>query len=174
MSGLSGLITSTTRIRGTREKRKVHGNRPAAQALQWLVLDETGANVLATAQSLLQAEAIIRAALPPILALTCRVANIDRQCITLAVPAAAHATRLRQLAPRLLRALEGRGWNLTEMEIRVQAGLARHAPPKPPRETRPLDGPALDCFQELRKNVAPGPLSEAIERLLVHHGAGKR
>ena len=170
MSGLSGLITSKTRIQRTRKKNGGPGNRPAAQALQWLAHDDAGSSVLATAQQLLQAEEVVRAALPPVLALTCRVASIDRQRITLAVPAAAHATRLRQLTPTLLRKLVSRGWNLTQMDVRVQAGLAPYVRPKPPREVRPLDAAALNCFQDLKQNVAPGPLADAIHRLLTHHG----
>lgn len=129
---------------------------------------------MATAQNLMQAEQVVRKVLPPVLAYSCRVANIDRQSLTLAVPAAAHATRLRQLTPTLLRALIDRGWNLSQIEIRVQAGLATYAREAPPREVRPLDRPALECFRELQENVAPGPLADAIGRLLVHHGAVKR
>lgn len=129
---------------------------------------------MATAQNLMEAEAVMRKRLPPVLAHSCRVANIDRQCITLAVPGAAHATRLRQLTPTLLRALVERGWNLTQIEIRVQAGLAAYAPKPPPREVRPLDRQALGLFQELQQNVEPGPLADAIGRLLKHHGAVPR
>lgn len=125
---------------------------------------------MATAQTLLQAEQIVRKALPPVLAHSCRVANIDRQCLTLAVPAAAHATRLRQLTPTLLRALNSRGWNLSQIEIRVQAGLMAQAAKRPPREVQPLGREALNSFQELQRHVTPGPLADAIGRLLVHHG----
>lgn len=125
---------------------------------------------MATAQALMQAEEIVRKALPPVLAHSCRVANIDRQCLTLAVPAAAHATRLRQLTPTLLRALARHGWNLNQIDIRVQAGLLAHARKTPPREVQPLGRNALDCFEELQQNVEPGPLAEAISRLLTHHG----
>ena len=143
-------------------------------ALKWLVLDENGASMVATAQNLMQAEQVVRKCLPPVLAHTCRVANLDRQCLTLAVPGAAHATRLRQLTSTLLRALNERGWNLTQVEIRVQAGLAADTRKAPPREVHPLDRRALDCFQELERNVQPGPLADAIARLLRHHGAAQR
>ncbi|NLC35629.1 MAG: DUF721 domain-containing protein [Alcaligenaceae bacterium] len=125
---------------------------------------------MATAQTLMQAEGIIRKALPPVLAHSCRVANIDRQCLTLAVPAAAHATRLRQLTPTLLRRLTSHGWNLNQIEIRVQAGLLAQTRERPPREVQPLGRSALDSFQELQGKVEPGPLADAISRLLTHHG----
>lgn len=158
----------------TGKLRAKRSAQPAAPALTWLLLDETGASVMATAQNLIQAEQVVRKALPPILAYSCRVANLDRQQITLAVPAAAHATRLRQLTPTLLRTLAQHGWNLTQIEIRVQAGLGTYSRKNPPREVRPLDRGALACFQELQQNVAPGPLAEAIGRLLTHHGVRKR
>jgi len=171
---LSGLNASDTRGPRARAKRSGQGRRsPAALALNWLALDETGASLMATAHNLLLAEAVVRKALPPVLGHGCRVANIDRQRITLAVPGAAHATRLRQLTPTLLRALKAHGWNLTEVEIRVQAALAGHAPKRPPREVRPLDRNALGCFEALRHAVPPGPLADAIGRLLEHHGAGR-
>ena len=173
MCGYSGLITTRTRTQRIRNTPTIKGNRPAAQALQWLETDKTGASVLARAKNLIDAESVIRRALPPVLAFSCRVADIDRQRITVAVPGAAHATRLRQLTPTLLRALHSRGWNLTEMEIRVQAGLAGYVRQPPPRETLPLDRKALGHFQDLQKNVSPGPLADAIERLLTHHGARK-
>lgn len=125
---------------------------------------------MATAQALMDAERVVRKALPPVLAHTCRVANIDRQCLTLAVPGAAHATRMRQLKPTLLRALTQHGWNLNQIEIRVQAGLLAHATKRPPREVQPLGRKALDSFAELQNNVQPGPLADAISRLLNHHG----
>lgn len=169
----SGLNVLYTRGPGARVKRTGQGRQSsAAPALQWLALDATGASLMAKAQDLLQAEQVVRKALPPVLAHGCRVANIDRQCITLAVPGAAHATRLRQLTPSLLRALQARGWNLTDVEIRVQAMLGAPDTTRPPREVRPLDRNALKCFHALHENVAPGPLADAIGRLLRNHGAG--
>ncbi|MFA7669897.1 MAG: DciA family protein, partial [Burkholderiaceae bacterium] len=128
---------SNTRTRRARGKQSGQGKHPAALALKWLVQDETGASVLAMAHNLMQAEQAVRSVLPPALANNCHVASIDRQCVTLAVPAAAHATRLRQLTPTLLRALKASGWNLTQIEIRVQARLAAYAPAPPPREVQP-------------------------------------
>lgn len=175
MSDLSSLNALNVRARRARKTRSGQVNHPpVALALKWLVQDETGASVLATAQNLMQAEQIVRKAIPPVLAHSCRVANIDRQCITLAVPGAAHATRLRQLTPTLLRALVANGWNLNQVEIRVQAGLANFAKKAPPRKVQPLDRGALACFQALKQNVTPGPLADAIDRLLSHHGAKTR
>src|SRR3546814_19908996 len=69
-------------------------------ALDWLRSDRQGATVLSTANLLLSAERAIRDILPPALAHACRVARIDRQQITLAVPSAAHAAKLRRSEAR--------------------------------------------------------------------------
>lgn len=165
------MKTFNTRATGARTIRSGQGSLPAAGALTWLVQDQNGASIVATAQKLMQAEQVVRKQLPPVLAHSCRVANLDRQCLTLAVPGAAHATRLRQLTGTLLRALNERGWHITQVEIRVQAGLAANASQRPPREIQALDRRALDCFRALEHQVAPGPLADAIARLLRHHGA---
>ncbi len=128
---------------------------------------------MSTARNLLQAQEVVRKALPPMLGQSCRVANIDRQRVTLAVPGAAHATRLRQLTPTLLRVLVDHGWDLTEVEIRVQAALEPATAARPPREVRPLDPRALSHFEALQRNVSPGPLADAIGRLLKHHEADR-
>lgn len=167
----SGLNASRTRDARARAKRSGPGRGfTAAPAMQWLTLDATGASLVAKANDLLEAQRVVRKALPPVLAHGCRVANIDRQRVTLAVPGAAHATRLRQLTPTLLRALEVAGWNLTEVEIRVQAALTPTQESRPPRQVRPLDRDALACFRDLHEKVEPGPLADAIGRLLRHHG----
>src|SRR3546814_16267056 len=89
-------------------------------ALDWLRSDRQGATVLSTANLLLSAERAIRDILPPALAQACRVARLDRQQITLTVPRAAHAAKLRQFAPRITRNLEASGTKHNEAIIKIQ------------------------------------------------------
>lgn len=146
-------------------------NNPAATlALDWLGADTHGAQVLATARNLLEAEQEARHVLPPGIARVCRVARIEKQTVTLAVPSAAHASKLRQLGPRVLARLNGAGWNLNEITVRVQGALVQSATPQVDRTTEPLGPAALDAFSQLDKALPPGPLSEAIQRLLKRHG----
>ena len=144
----------------------------AQTALGWLGSDQQGANVLATANMLLSVEQAAKQVLPPALAQAFRVARIDRQQITLAVPSAAYASRLRQMAPRILALLASAGWNLSEISVRVQAGLHENRTKTArTKEAIPLDEKALDAFGELQKNLRPGPLADAVTRLLSHHRA---
>lgn len=142
---------------------------PATLAVSWLGGDQHGAQVLKTARNLLAIEQEVKNALPIALAAACKVARIERQQITLAVPSAAYASKLRQLAPRIARLLTDGGWNVNEIIVRVQAGLLQSQTKAAPREVIPLDEAALKAFDDLQRNLRPGPLAEAIQRLLGHH-----
>lgn len=138
--------------------------------LEWLDGDQYGASVLTTARMLLSIERATKRILPVALAQTCKVAHIDRQQITLAVPSAAYAARLRQLAPRIVHLLAEDGWNLNEIRIRVQAGLLQsRTKTARAKESIPLDDSALEAFEALRRGLDPGPLADAVGRLLAHH-----
>lgn len=144
--------------------------RPGATlALDWVSTDTHGASILATAKNLLDAEQETRRALPPGIAGVCRVARIEKQRMTLAVPSAAYASKLRQLTPRVLTRLNEAGWNLNEITVRVQGALIHKPAPQSLRTTEPLGPTALDAFSQLHDTLSPGPLADAINRLLKHH-----
>jgi len=146
---------------------------PGQTAIGWLDADQHGASVLTTARMLLAIEQAARQILPPGLAQVCRVARMERQQITLAVPSAAYAARLRQLAPRVAAQLASSGWNLNEIHVKVQAGLLQsQTKTASPRQAIPLDHDALDAFEELQRKLRPGSLADAVSRLLRRHRAG--
>lgn len=149
--------------------RRSPDDTPATLAVSWLGSDVQGAQVLTVARNLLKVEQAIKAALPAALADVCKVARIERQQLTLAVPSAAYASKLRQLAPRLVRLLADGGWNLNEIIVKVQAGLVKSQTKTAPRRVAPLNESALRAFDELHNNIRPGPLADAISRLLKHH-----
>nr|WP_231934121.1 DciA family protein [Bordetella bronchialis] len=140
----------------------------------WLGHDSRGAGVLATARLHLQIQRTVAAAVPPVLGAVCRVARLETDRLQLAVPSAAHAAKLRQMAPRIAQALQAAGWNLNEITVKVQAGLpgAGTKPARPPKESIPLDETALNAFEALRETLNPGPLADAVARLLRHHREG--
>jgi hypothetical protein len=140
-------------------------------AFNWLEHGTREAGVLATARQLLALQGVLKHQLPPALGNQIRVASVNRQHLTLAVPAAAYASKIRQLAPSLLRAANDAGWNLSGISVRIQADLASgqtklsgHT-----RDIQPLDEQALESFRQLHQSVQPGPLADAIARLLRHH-----
>lgn len=142
-------------------------------ASNWLEQGTREAGVLATARQLLALQNVLKRELPPALGNQIRVASVNRQHLTLAVPAAAYASKIRQLVPSLLRTMNEAGWNLSGISVRIQANLAAGQTNLSgrTREVQPLDAQALQSFSQLREAVKPGPLADAIERLLRHHGA---
>lgn len=150
-------------------RRTRHDNPSATLALNWISADQHGASVLATARNLLAAEHEARRVLPLGIANVCRVARIEKQHLTLAVPSAAYASKLRQLGPRILAHLNKAGWNLNEITIRVQGTLAQNVTQPATRTVEPLGSVALTAFSQLHAELKPGPLASAIQRLLKHH-----
>jgi len=146
-------------------------SRRGETPLGWLGHDTRGAGVLATARVHLQIQHAIAAVLPPALGAVCVVAKLETPRLQLAVPSAAHAAKLRQLAPRIAQALNTQGWNLSEIAVRVQAGMPRPGAktPRPPIETQPLGETALGAFEALQENLRPGPLADAVAKLLARH-----
>jgi len=140
-------------------------------AFAWLGNDTKSSGVLETARRHLAIQTAVATALPRPLADVCKVSKLDNQRLTVAVPSAAHAAKLRQLGPSIAAALAEKGWAVNEVEVRVLASLQLlQAYRRPaPKEAVPLDNTALDAFQTLQSNVRPGPLADAIARLLAHH-----
>jgi len=142
--------------------------------LGWLGSDAVAASVLATAQRHRQIRQAAMTVLPDGLGQACQVVKVDGPCLTIAVPNAAHAAKLRQLAPRLANALTRSGWNILDIKVRIQAGLSDLAPyAPPPKEAIPLDEQALQAFTVLRERLQAGPLADAVSRLIRHHGPSR-
>src|SRR5690625_1607748 len=80
-------------------QRRARSRAAGTLALDWVSNDVRGASILATAKNLLAAEQAARDVLPPAMAHVCRVARIENKRLTLAVPSAAYASKLRQLVP---------------------------------------------------------------------------
>ncbi len=161
----------------TRKRRKQTYTDPAQQtaALSCLVRDGKGASLLGTARRLMDLERQVREALPAPLGSACRVLRFEDGQLTLGVPAATHSAKLRQLAPRLVAALEKYGWQVNGIAVRVQATLTRldetelsqtAARREPPR---PLGKEGIKAFAQLRGQLRAGPLADAVSRLLERH-----
>ena len=139
--------------------------------MSWLGHDTRGAGVLATAKLHLQVQKAVARALPAALASACRVMKLDGQRLQLAVPTPAHAAKIRQLGPSMGRALAEQGWNLNTIDVTVQGSLQQLNAPKvkPPKEAVPLGVTAVTAFEHLHETLQPGPLADAVARLIAHH-----
>ena len=126
--------------------------------------------LLSTAQRYLQLEQLIHAQLPTFMQ-GCRVAHIDRQTITLAVPSAAHATKLRQMIPSLLAKLNHSAVQFTHVDIQIQSVLFTGLEPlgQVRQGGAGIDETGLAAFEQLNQTLDQGPLATAVERLLSRH-----
>jgi len=137
-------------------------------ALDWLGRDPRSGTILATVQGLMQAQRVVRQMLPGAMGAACQVARIDANSLTLTVPSAAHAAKLRQMGPAILRHLTRAGWAVTDIHVKItmQPQLSVQAPT---RHGVPLGPQGLQAFSDLAATLPPGPLADAVQRLLAHH-----
>ena len=151
--------------------RKTRSASPSGSAhlIGWLGHDSQAASVLATAQLHLKLRAAIGEAIPPAMRVAFEVLKLEAHCLTLMVSSAAFAAKFRQIAPRVTAHLQSTGWNVNEIKLRAQGGLGLPELKKPEKEARALDQKDLQAFEELNKNLRPGPLADAVARLLAHH-----
>lgn len=150
------------------------GQSGSTHLIGWLGHDSQSANVLATAQMHLNMRSAVVSALPANMRSAFEVIKLDNHVLTLMVSSAAFAAKFRQLAPRVTAHMQTAGWNVAEIKLKVQGGLGLPEVAKPPREARTLDQTDLKAFEDLRNALRPGPLADAVAKLLKHHqGAGQ-
>ncbi len=145
------------------------GQSGSTHLIGWLGHDSQSANVLATAQMHLNMRSAVVSALPANMRSAFEVIKLDNQVLTLMVSSAAFAAKFRQLAPRVTAHMQQAGWNIAEIKLKVQGGLGLPEVVKPPREARTLDETDLKAFEVLRTALRPGPLADAVAKLLKHH-----
>ena len=151
--------------------RRTRSTSPTGSAhlIGWLGHDSQAASVLATAQLHLKLRAAIGEAIPPAMRGAFEVIRLEAHALTLMVSSAAFAAKFRQIAPRVTTHLQSTGWNVNEIKLRVQGGLGLPDTKRPEKETRAFDQPDLKSIEELNRSLRPGPLADAVARLLAHH-----
>jgi len=152
----------TRRSRTARQSGSTH-------LIGWLGHDSQSANVLATAQMHLNIRRAVVSALPINMGSAFEVIKLENQVLILMVSSAAFAAKFRQLAPRVKTHMQTAGWNITEIKLKVQGGLGLPEVVKPQREARTLDQHDLKAFETLHSALRPGPLADAVAKLLKHH-----
>ena len=145
------------------------GRSTGTHLIGWLDSNSQYGNVLATAQLHLKLKGAIDEALPAPIRGVFDVIKIEAATLTLTVSSAAFAAKFRQLAPSVTRHLNQKGWNFTEVKLKVQGAVDVHTPIKAPREARLLQASDLESFEKLLKSLEPGPLADSVAKLIAHH-----
>jgi hypothetical protein len=145
----------------------------SSHLIGWLGNDTQTASVLATAQLHLKIRAAVSAALPASMRGAFEVMKLENNALSLSVSSAAFAAKFRQISPRVMSHIQTLGWSVTEIKLRVQGGTIPTPAIKPPREARLLDQQDLKAFEQLNQQLRPGPLADAVSKLLRHHQASQ-
>lgn len=142
----------------------------AARSLfEHITTDEAIARFSVQAQRLMRYQRRLDAAMPPQLRPYARVANFRAGKLVIHAANAAVATKIRQLAPRLAEHFASDSAHVTEIDVRVQAGLYEDtAQPAPRGEPRPLPGVGQQqALQELASGMGEDDaLRQPLLRLL--------
>lgn len=149
--------------------KRDRASAPGTPLLDWIAGDRRGAGILDTARRLLAIEALMAQILPARLARDCKATLLDRQRLTVSVPSPAHAARLRQSAPSVAAHLRAAGWAVDDIIVRINAGLDQTETKAALRQAEGLDNHALESFEALQQSLRPGPLADAVGRLLRRH-----
>jgi len=153
-------------------RRQVTSTRSAGlaprAAIQWLGQGQRSSTLLATVQQLMQAQHVVRRLVPGPMGRACQVVRIDTNHVTLTVPSAAHAAKLRQLGPAILKQLNHQGWAVTDLRVKITMQLQQNVEPVA-RHGVPMGPTGLQAFSALAETLPPGPLADAVQRLLRHH-----
>lgn len=104
---------------------------------------------------------------PPSLRQASRLIGARHQHLLIAAENGAVAAKLRQITPELTRLFQAAGHEVTGIQIRVQVGVSSPQAKNPPRRLAPQNKHQLS---ELAKKIEPGPLKEAILRLIARSG----
>ena len=139
----------------------------SASSLADLLATQLPAALLARAQVLLQAQAALECCLPPALAGSVWVAQLEKGNLHLACNSGAVAARLRHQTQTLAIALSKCGLIVDHVRVSVQPEFQ---PTPPVVVDKPgLPATALTSLAQLNTEIENGPLKDALSRLLSHH-----
>ena len=96
----------------------------------------------------------------PQLFMYCQVLHLDADQLTVAAPNSALASKLKQLLPKLLSALQKAGWQINAIRIKVQVNPTLEK--EPVEKQCRLSGRAIAAFGELEKNLAGSKHNEGL------------
>ena len=98
----------------------------------------------------------------------CQVLHLESEQLTVAAPNSALASKLKQLLPKLLAALQKAGWQINAIRIKVQ--VSPELEREPQQKQCRLSVKAVSAFGELEKNLSGskhnGELLTALRNLL--------
>lgn len=138
----------------------------SAQVLGWLGQESSSASVLLTAQRLLAIQKSLAQQLPTALQTSFVVLKWGEGELRLGTQGSAQAAKLRQFVPRLKSHMADLGHKTESVTIKVLAESPVPSLSKPIKEARPIDKSDLTHFVTLAHTLEPGPLADAVAKLI--------
>jgi hypothetical protein len=144
---------------------------PAHKIGSWLASGELK-TLAGKAQRLTELQQVFFDSAPPSLAQASRVKNYRAGTLFLLADNAAVATKLKQLAPRLLVNIQKREAEVTGIRVEVQVkGSAYETPSKIKNNSLPID--SIEYFRKLSEAIPDSALKSALTNLVRRHGRRK-
>lgn len=150
-------------------KPKAKANRIARPLTDLLSASDGAGSLMFDADQLARIERDVHALLPAPLRVSVKVTPPREGTLVFLVANNALAARLRQQTPSLIEGLARTGWLIRAIRIRVS--LPTPEPQKPPKTAR-LSRQGLLSFRDLRDQLEPSPLKDALARLVARHSHG--
>jgi len=136
----------------------------SARKLTHIVTDDPALAVLwDRTRALRELQKVYATLVPPYLSSASRVGTVAMDEIKLFADSGAVATRLRLLAPDLLREFRAKGWQFNAIRVGVQVRIRPDAPQKTPRD--PPGEKARASLAKTAADMPESPLKDAIGRL---------
>lgn len=113
-----------------------------------------------------EAQQLLSAIIPPNLAQHCLLGLPSDEKLIIYVENGAIAARLKQISPSLLQKAQKSGYEVTSIQIAVQAQFLTHNTDKPPAKKRRLTQSGKENLSQLATSLPASDLRSAIESLL--------
>ena len=144
-----------------------------ASAVDWLRQEERFGLLLPSALSLCRLERDLRSLSAFPLLAACQVAGLSGGELKLLVPSPAHAAKLNQLAPAIVKELSARAWQVSSLRIRVQ-GRSSQGPASPNSYANPVKAAtmtprSLAALDALAGTLPASALRDAVLRFARRH-----
>ena len=136
----------------------------SARRIERIVTDDPALAVLwDRTRPLRELQKLYATLVPPYLRAASRVGSVAREELKLFADSGAVATRLRLLAPDLLREFRAKGCEFSSIRVAVQVRIPAPAAGKQARA--PLDARSREALMRTAATMADSPLKDALTRL---------
>lgn len=124
-----------------------------------------------TAQQYAAILADCRRLMPPWFS-SCRILRLENGVLSIGAPNQTLAARVRQNTGMLLQGLRNRGWEISQVRLKVSLGQRPAGPSKPTAKPRQFSEKARASFEALYRKLeesnSPSDLRNSLKRLLRH------